>query len=153
MANLKDEISNLFEILDDKEAIELLSFLMFEPANMKTLKIEYSHLDKDLLYSYIANLRDFGNIKLNKKSKYELSKISYKFLQMTIDMLLNHQFIQGVPNSKLEEVMIRKIGKKILRSSKKIERSIKQKASNWVSIYQVDSDNYFFSSVNPLNIR
>ncbi len=125
LANLKDEISNLFEILDDREAIELLSFLMFEPANMKTLKIEYSHLDKDLLYSYIANLRDFGIIKLNKKSKYELSKIGYKFLQMTIDMLLNHQFIQGVPNSKLEEVMIRKIGKKDLEKFKEDRKKYK----------------------------
>jgi len=125
LGNLKDEISNLFEILDDKEAIELLSFLMFEPANIKTLKIEYSHLDKDLLYSYIANLRDFGIIKLNKKNQYELSKMGYKFLQMTIDMLLNHQFIQGVPNSKLEEVMIRKIGKKDLEKFKEDRKKYK----------------------------
>ncbi len=125
LANLKDEISNLFEILDDKEAIELLSFLMFEPANIKTLKIEYSHLDQDLLYSYIANLRDFGIIKLNKKNQYELSKIGYKFLQMTIDMLLNHQFIQGIPNSKLEEIMIRKIGKKDLTKFKEDRKKYK----------------------------
>lgn len=125
LTNLKDEISNLFEILDDKEAIELLSFLMFEPANMKTLKIEYSHFDKNLLYSYIANLRDFGIIKLNKKNQYELSKTGHKFLQMTIEMLLNHQFIQGVPNSKLEEVMIRKIGKKDLEKFKEDRKKYK----------------------------
>jgi len=125
LTNLKDEISNLFEILDDKEAIELLSFLMFEPANIKTLKIEYSHLDMDLLYGYIANLRDFGIIKLNKKNQYELSKTGYKFLQMTIDMLLNHQFIQGVPNSKLEEIMIRKIGKKDLTKFKEDRKKYK----------------------------
>lgn len=125
LANLKEEISNLFEILDDKEAIELLSFLMFEPANMKTLKIEYSHLDKNLLYSYIANLRDFGIIKLNKKNQYELSKTGHKFLQMTIEMLLNHQFIQGVPNSKLEEIMIRKIGKKDLEKFKEDRKKYK----------------------------
>ena len=98
---------------------------MFEPANMKTLKIEYSHLDKDLLYSYIANLRDFGIIKLNKKNQYELSKTGYKFLQMTIDMLLNHQFIQGIPNSKLEEIMIRKIGKKDLTKFKEDRKKYK----------------------------
>ena len=125
LTNLKDEISDLFEILDDKEAIELLSFLMFEPANIKTLKIEYSHLDKDQLYSYIANLRDFGIIKLNKKNQYELSRIGQKFLQMTIDMLLNHQFIQGVPNSKLEEIMIRKIGKKDLTKFKEDRKKYK----------------------------
>lgn len=40
-------------------------------------------------------------------------------------MLLNHQFIQGVPNSKLEEIMIRKIGKKDLTKFKEDRKKYK----------------------------
>lgn len=73
--NSKEQISYIFEILDDKESMEILSFLLYEPADFKTLKVEFSHIDKEKLSGYLTNFWDFGLVEINEKGKNHITKI------------------------------------------------------------------------------
>lgn len=117
--NSKEQISYIFEILDDKESLEILSFLFYEPASFKTLKVEFSHIDKETLSGYLTKFWDFGLVEINKKGLNQITKLGKQFLEVTVQLALEFAMCHEIKDSKMRKILVQKIGEKELKRFKK----------------------------------
>ncbi|MCG3222185.1 MAG: hypothetical protein H7641_12475 [Candidatus Heimdallarchaeota archaeon] len=127
LLNSKKEISYIFDILDDKEALDIISFLFYEPSNFKTLKVEFGHIDKNKLSSYITNFWDFGIIEVNRHNKYQITKTGKEFFQLTIQLVVEALMSQEVTDEKMRKILVQKVGEKELKQFKKERQENKAK--------------------------
>jgi len=130
----KDEISYIFDILEDKVALEMLTLLLYEPASFEEIKTDFSKLDKNFLSKYVANFRDFGLIELNKKDKYQLTKTGKKFLQLTVQLVIETHLTKGISDEKMKTILVRRVGEKELKRFQKERQENKAKGmqiSQW----------------------
>lgn len=123
LSNSKSEISSIFDLLDELEALDILSFLYYEKATYGKLKTDLSHFDKNLLSTYVVKLCDFGIIELDYKDRYHLSKTGRKFLEITIQLVFDAFFNDEVVDEKMKKILIQHVGKEELAKFKK-ERKI-----------------------------
>lgn len=119
LLNSKKEISYIFDILDDKEALDIISFLFYEPSNFKTLKVEFGYIGKNKLSSYITSFWDFGIIEINRHNKYQITKTGKKFFQLTIQLVVEALMSQEVTDEKMKKILVQKVGEKELKQFKK----------------------------------
>lgn len=127
LLNSKREISSIFDLLDELEALDILSFLYYENAKYDTLKTELSHFDKNLLSTYIVELCDFGIIELDHKDKYHLTKTGRKFLEITVQLVFEAYVNDDVVDEKMKKIFIQHIGKKELTKFKEERKRNKAK--------------------------
>lgn len=120
--NSKEQISYVFEILDDKESLEILSFLLYEPADFKTLKVEFSHISKEKLSGYLTNFWDFGLVEIDEKGKNYISKIGKQFLQTSVILALEFLMCHEVKDEKIKKILVQKIGERELKKFKKMRQ-------------------------------
>jgi len=125
--NAKREISYIFNMLDDQEALDIISFLFYEPSNFKTLKVEFNHLDKNKISSYVTSFWDFGIIEVNKNNKYQITKTGKKFLQLTVQLAVESLMSQEITDEKMKKILVQKIGEKELKRFKKERQENKAK--------------------------
>ena len=78
LVNSREAISYILDVLDDKDALDILAYLHYEPASFKALNTFFDKIDKNTLSSYITRLWDFGIVKYTKKEEFELTKLRYK---------------------------------------------------------------------------
>ncbi|MHA1551873.1 MAG: hypothetical protein ACTSUP_06805 [Candidatus Heimdallarchaeaceae archaeon] len=123
LLNSKNEISSIFDLLDELEALDILSFLYFENATYDTLKTEFSYFDKNLLSNYVVQLWDFGIIELDRKDRYQLTKTGKNFIETTVQLVFDAFYNDEVVDEKMKKILIQHIGKKELAKFKK-ERKI-----------------------------
>jgi DNA-binding HxlR family transcriptional regulator len=111
----KEEISYIFDVLDDKVALEMLTLLLYEPASFEEIKNDFSKLDKNFLSKYVADFRDFGLIVLNNKDKYQLTKTGRKFLQLTVQLVIETHLTKGISDEKMKTILVRRVGEKEIK--------------------------------------
>ena len=119
LLNSKNEISSIFDLLDELQALDILSFLYYEKATYDTLKTEFSCFDKNLLSNYIVQLWDFGIIELDRKDRYQLSKTGRNFIEITIQLVFDAFFNDEIVDEKMKTILIQHIGKEELAKFKK----------------------------------
>ena len=123
----KKEIAHIFDLLDEPESLDILSFLYNEAATYENLKAEFSYFGKDILSNYVVKLWDFAIIELDRKDRYQLSKTGRKFLEITAQIVfeayLNNEFVDETMN----KIFIQQIGKKELTKFKKERQDNKAK--------------------------
>ena len=127
LLNSKNEISSIFDLLDELEALDILSFLYYEKATYDTLKTEFSCFDKNLLSNYIVQLWDFGIIELDRKDRYQLSKTGRNFIEITIQLVFDAFFNDEIVDEKMKTILIQHIGKEELAKFKKEIKKNKRK--------------------------
>ncbi|NPD88409.1 MAG: hypothetical protein HGN29_06780 [Asgard group archaeon] len=127
LLNSKKEISYIFGILDDREALDVISFLFYEPSNFKTLKAEFTHIDKNKLSSYLSNFWDFGIIEINIHDKYQITKTGKKFFQLTIQLVVESLMSHEITDEKMRKILVQKVGEKELKQFKKERQENKAK--------------------------
>ena len=127
LLNSKNEISSIFDLLDEPEALDILSFLYYEKATYATLKIELSYFGKDILSNYVMKLWDFGIIELDHKDRYHLSKTGKKFLEITVYLVFGAFINDEIVDEKMKKILIQQIGKRELIKFKKERQDNKAK--------------------------
>jgi len=116
------------DILEDEDALSILSYLHYEPADFKTIKKFFASVDKDQLSSYIADLWDFGVIEIDKKNKYRITKLGKRFLEVTIQLVFESLLSQEITDPKMKKILVQKIGEKELKQFKKNKQELKGKS-------------------------
>lgn len=127
LLNSKHEISSIFDLLDELEALDILSLLYFENATYDTLKNELSHFDKNLLSNYVVKLWDFGIIELDRKDRYQLTKTGRNFIEITVQLVFGAYINDEITNEKMKKIFIKQIGKKELIKFKEERKKNKGK--------------------------
>ena len=127
LLNSKNEISSIFDLLDELEALDILSFLYFENATYETLKTEFSYFDKNILSNYVVQLWDFGIIELDRKDRYQLSKTGRNFIEITVQMVFGAYINDEIVDEKMKTILIQQIGKKELTKFKEERKKNKGK--------------------------
>ncbi|MCE7738581.1 MAG: hypothetical protein KAU62_13395 [Candidatus Heimdallarchaeota archaeon] len=127
LINAKRDISYILDILDDEEALNILAYLHYEPADFKKLRKFFALVEKDRLSSYITNLWDFGIIELDKNNKYSISKLGKRFLEVTIQLVFEALLSHEITDPKMKKILIQKIGEKELAQFKKDRQENKAK--------------------------
>ncbi len=127
LLNSKKEISSIFDLLDEFEALDILSLLYFENATYDTLKIELSHFDKNILSNYVVKLWDFGIIELDRKDRYQLTKIGRNFIEITVQLVFGAYINDEVADEKMKRIFVKQIGKKELTKFKEERKKNKGK--------------------------
>ncbi len=127
LLNSKNEISSIFDLLDELEVLDILSFLYFENATYDTLKIELSHFPKNLLSNYVVKLWDFGIIELDRKDRYQLTKTGRNFLEITVQLVFSAYINDEIANEKMKKIFIQQIGKRDLTKFKEERKKNKGK--------------------------
>ncbi len=119
LSNSKNEISTIFDLLDELEALDILSFLYIEKATYSTLKTELSYFPKKLLSNYVVKLWDFGIIEIDNKDRYQLTKTGKKFLEITVQLVFSAFINNEVNDERMRKIFIQQIGKRELTRFKK----------------------------------
>lgn len=127
LLNSKNEISSIFDLLDEPEALDILSFLYYEKATYDTLKTELSYFGKDILSNYIVQLWDFGIIELDHKDRYQLSKTGKRFLEITVHLVFGAFINEEIVDEKMKKILIQNISKKELTNFKEERKKNKGK--------------------------
>jgi DNA-binding HxlR family transcriptional regulator len=127
LSNSKREISSIFDLLDELEALDILSLLYYKKATYDKLKTDLSYFDKNILSSYVVKLLDFGIVELDHKDRYHLSKTGRKFLEITIQLVFNAFFNDEVVDEKMKKILIQHVGKEELAKFKKEMKRNKDK--------------------------
>ncbi|MBY9000853.1 MAG: hypothetical protein KGD64_08075 [Candidatus Heimdallarchaeota archaeon] len=127
LLNSKNEISSIFDLLDELEALDILSFLYYEKSTYERLKTELSSLDMDLLSNYVVKLWDFGIIEIDSKDRYQLSKTGRKFLEITVQLIFDAYINNEIVDEKMKKIFIQHIGKEELTKFKKERQKNKEK--------------------------
>ncbi len=127
LLNSKNEISSIFDLLDELEALDILSLLYFENASYDTLKIELSHFDKNILSNYVVKLWDFGIIELDRKDRYQLTKIGRNFIEITVQLVFGAYINDEIADEKMKKIFVKQIGKKELTKFKEERKKNKGK--------------------------
>jgi len=126
--NAKREISYILDILEDEEALNILSYLHYEPADFKTIRKFCASVDKDQLSSYMVNLWDFGVIEIDKKNKYRITKLGKRFLEVTIQLVFESLLSHEITDPKMKKILVQKIGERELKQFKKKRQELKGKS-------------------------
>lgn len=129
LLNSKNEISSIFDLLDELEALDILSFLYYRAATFEEIKTELSSFDLDLLSTYVVNLWEFGIIDLNSKDRYQLTKTGRKFLEITVQLVFEAYINDNVVDEKMKKIFIQHIGKKELTKFKEERKRNKAKGN------------------------
>jgi len=119
LVNSREEISYILDILDDKDAIDILVFLNFESATFAKLKGFFDKMDKNTLSSYIARMLDFGILEYTKKQEFKLSKLGTKFLRTTVQLVIEAILSNEIQDERIKEMITQRIGVKELAQFKK----------------------------------
>lgn len=127
LLNSKKEISSIFDLLDEFEALDILSLLYFENATYDTLKIELSHFDKNILSNYVVKLWDFGIIELDRKDRYQLTKTGRNFIEITVQLVFGAYINDDITDEKMKKIFVKQIGKKELTKFKEERKKNKGK--------------------------
>ncbi|MHA1551872.1 MAG: hypothetical protein ACTSUP_06800 [Candidatus Heimdallarchaeaceae archaeon] len=127
LLNSKHEISSIFDLLDEFEALDILSLLYFENATYDTLKIELSHFDKNILSNYVVKLWDFGIIELDRKDRYQLTKNGRNFIEITVQLVFGAYINDDITDEKMKKIFVKQIGKKELTKFKEERKKNKGK--------------------------
>ena len=127
LLNSKQEISSIFDLLDEFEALDILSLLYFENATYDTLKIELSHFDKNILSNYVVKLWDFGIIELDRKDRYQLTKTGRNFIEITVQLVFGAYINDDITDEKMKKIFVKQIGKKELTKFKEERKKNKGK--------------------------
>ena len=127
LVNAKREISFILDMLDDEDAIDILTYLHYEPATYPKLKNFFDKLDSENLSYYVTNLMDYGIAELNRKHEYQITKLGNKFLQITIQFVLEAILTGEIEDEKLKDIVVQKIGEDELvkKQKAKLERKTK----------------------------
>lgn len=127
LLNSKNEISSIFDLLDELEALDILSLLYFENASYDALKRELSHFDKNILSNYVVKLWDFGIIELDRKDRYQLTKTGRNFIEITVQLVFGAYINDEVADEKMKKIFVKQIGKKELTKFKEERKKNKGK--------------------------
>ena len=127
LLNSKNEISSIFDLLDELEALDILSLLYFENASYDTLKRELSHFDKNILSNYVVKLWDFGIIELDRKERYQLTKTGRNFIEITVQLVFGAYINDEIADEKMKKIFVKQIGKKELTKFKEERKKNKGK--------------------------
>ena len=119
LVNSREAISYILDILDDKDALDILAYLHYEPASFKTLNNFFDKIDKNTLSSYVTKLWDFGIINYSKKEEFELTKLGKKFLQITVQFVIESLLSDEVQDEKMQKILTQRIGATELAQFKK----------------------------------
>ncbi len=127
LLNSKGEISSIFDLLDEPEALDILSFLYYEKATYNTLKTEFSYFGKNILSNYVVKLWDFRIIELDKKDRYQLSKTGREFLKITVQLVFGAFLNNEIADEKMKKILTKQVGKKELTKFKEERKKNKGK--------------------------
>ncbi len=127
LVNAKSEISYMLDILEDEEALNIITYLHYEPAEFKSLIKFFDKMEKDSIASYIVKLIDFGIISLNKKNQYMITKLGQKFLEVTLQLVFEAILSKEVTDPKMERILIQKLNEKEFRQLKEERKKNKGK--------------------------
>ncbi|MHA1346128.1 MAG: hypothetical protein ACTSVO_14840 [Candidatus Heimdallarchaeaceae archaeon] len=129
LLNSKNEISSIFDLLDELETLDILSFLYYRASTFEELKTELSSFDLNLLSTYVVNLWEFGIIELDSKDRYQLTKTGRKFLEITVQLVFEAYINDNVVDEKMKKIFIQHIGKKELTKFKEERKRNKAKGN------------------------
>ena len=134
LLNSKSRISNIFDLLDEVETLDILSYLYYNKVDFGTLKSDLSDVDIELLSSYVVKLLDFGIIEIKKDEIYQLSKTGRKFLELTVQLVFESYLDDEIVDEKMQKIFIQHVGKKELTNFKEERKKNKAKGYqlSWV---------------------
>ena len=127
LVNAKKEISYILDLLDDEDALDILTYIHYDPVSFKELKTFFDKIEINMLSNYITTFFDFGIIELNNKEEYQLSKLGKKFLEITIQFVLEAMLSRDIEDERMNRIMIKELGVKELETLKKAKDDRKSK--------------------------
>ncbi|MHA1199267.1 MAG: hypothetical protein ACTSQF_07970 [Candidatus Heimdallarchaeaceae archaeon] len=127
LVNAKSEISYILDLLDDDDALDILTYIHYDPVNFKDLKSFFDKIEIDTLSNYITTFWDSGIIELNNREEYQLTKSGKKFLEITVQFVLEALLNKDITDKRMKKILVQKIGKNELDKYKKARDDRKAK--------------------------
>ena len=119
LVNSREAISYILDVLDDKDALDILAYFHYESATFKKLNEFFEKMDKDTLSSYVTKLWDFGILEYTKNEEFQLTKLGNKFLQITVQFVIESLVNEEVQDEKMKKILVQRIGADELAQFKK----------------------------------
>ena len=120
LVNARKDISYLLDILEDEDALNLLTYLHYEPAKFQKIRSFFNTVNKDRLSGYITNLWDFGILEFDdKKNIFQLSKLGNKLLELLVQLVFEALLSHETSDPKMQKILIQRISEKELNQLKK----------------------------------
>ena len=119
LVNSREAISYILDILNDKDALDILVYLHYESSTFKKLNAFFDKLDKDTVSKYVAKMWDIGILEYTEKQEFKLTKLGEKFLQITVQFVIEALLSDEVKDEKMQKILIQRIAVDELAQFKK----------------------------------
>jgi len=119
LVNAKKEISYILDLLDDEDALDILTYIHYDPVTFKELKAFFDKIELNVLSNYITTFFDFGIIEMNNREEYQFTKLGQKFLEITIQFVLEAMLSRGISDERTNRIIAKEIGVKEIERLKK----------------------------------
>ncbi|MCE7748978.1 MAG: hypothetical protein GPJ51_11310 [Candidatus Heimdallarchaeota archaeon] len=127
LVNAKREISYILDLLDDEDALDILTYIHYDPVTFKDLKSFFDKIGINMLSNYITTFWDFGVIEMNRKEEYQLTKLGRKFLEITVQFVLEALLSKEITDERMKKILVQKIGENELEKFKRAKEDRKAK--------------------------
>ena len=127
LVNSKGRIAFIFDILDEIEALDILSYIYYNNVNFETLKADMSDIELEVLSGYIVRFLELGILEIKSDETYELSKTAKKFLELTVQLIFESYVDNRVADEKMNKIFVKQVGKKELDKFRKDRQENKAK--------------------------
>ena len=113
------QISDIFEILDKKENVDVLTSLIFKSASFTDLEKEFPKMDKKVLSSLIIKAKGLGLVEFTKAEKYHTTEVGKNFFHSIVHLIIESHINHGIPHDKMKKIITDYVGKDELDKRKK----------------------------------